>query len=87
MEENYLKSFKTSRGGLKLDVHGFIYEKNRITVDKQYWACELRSNKKYKCKARLITTFDKEVNKYKLLEGPHQEHNHEPDALKEKVCF
>lgn len=83
---NYYKVFKTAKSGLKLNVDGFIYENNRKTSDKFYWACECRRNKTYQCNSRIVTSLHVKTGMHSIVRQPLIEHNHEPDALREKIA-
>lgn len=81
-----VKVFKSSRGGIKLEMDGFIYEKNIVQSDKYYWLCEMRRNKKYNCNVRIITIFNSESNMHTLITKKILDHNHDPDVIKSKVA-
>lgn len=65
-----MEFLKTEKGRLKLCFEGYVYYKDREVGGKVQWGCKER--KEFKCPARITTSDDKIVRKWK-------EHNHPGD--------
>lgn len=75
-------TFKSSKGGLKLSVNGYIYNKNREVKNKVYWICERRGEK---CMCRAITTINMEMQLHTVIKCD-ENHNHDPEPARLAVA-
>lgn len=75
--------FKSRKGGMKLNINGFTFDKNVVTNGNYYWNCEKK--KKYGCKTRVVTVFSKKEDKHLLKNNTTLEHNHEPDIMRLEI--
>lgn len=80
---NVCQLFKTTKGGVKLNVNGFTYEKNKKVESKFYWVCELR--KETNCIARAITLCLENTENHTIVKAENN-HNHDPDANRVNVA-
>lgn len=76
MNQSNLKVFKSQKGGLKIQLDGFVYNKNRQNSEKCYWNCEYKKHNVYKCRATLITNVFTNVDSASLL-SCNDVHSHE----------
>lgn len=55
-------TFSNNKGGRKLFIDGYSYEKNKVCGESNYWRCELKKDKLYGCTATLKTKLNEDDN-------------------------
>ena len=85
---NYAELIKSTRNGLKINIDGFLYIKDKNRNDLYYWVCERKGQKTTKCTARAVTT--RIGTQHKIEKFDANQHNHAAVASKAsslKACI
>ena len=70
---------KSTQGNLKVNIHGYLYVKEKSVNQRYYWCCEFR--RRYNCSGRAVT--DLEGEEHILIST--KEHSHAPEASRADV--
>lgn len=75
-----------TKGGIKIFLDGFTYEKNKVCGENYYWRCELKKDKLYGCNATIKTKLHEDNNDEHILFSTKPSHNHEPESHRMSIA-
>ena len=79
----YAELIKTTKGKVKLNIDGFLYNKDKNRDDLYYWVCERKDQRETKCTARAATICIQDQHRIGKFYAKH--HNHAPEASRPGV--